>query len=59
MSVVRLLVDEGGFDPTRISASGFGQYRPIADNATADGRRMNRRVDPVVVQTRDSQHQTH
>ncbi len=51
MTVLRMLVDDGGFDPTKISASGMGQYRPIADNSTPEGRRMNRRVDLVVVQT--------
>jgi chemotaxis protein MotB len=52
MTVLLLLVDEDGFDPKKISASGFGQYRPVADNASADGRRINRRVDFVVVQAR-------
>lgn len=50
MNVLLLLVDDAGFDPTRISASGYGQYRPVADNTTPEGRRMNRRVDLVVVQ---------
>jgi len=45
-----LLVNDAGFDPTRISASGYGQYRPMADNSTPEGRKMNRRVDLVVVQ---------
>ncbi|MGO9433483.1 MAG: OmpA family protein [Terracidiphilus sp.] len=54
MNVLLLLVDEAGFDPRRISASGYGQYRPVADNATPDGRKMNRRVDLVVVQARDT-----
>ena len=52
MNVLLLLVDDAGFDPTRISASGFGQYRPVADNTSAEGRKMNRRVDLVVVQMR-------
>jgi chemotaxis protein MotB len=52
MAVLRLLVDDSGFDPARVSASGYGQYRPVADNATPEGRRMNRRVDLVVVQSR-------
>lgn len=52
MNVVLLMVDDAGFDPRKISASGFGQYRPIADNATVEGRKMNRRVDLVVVQER-------
>lgn len=54
MTVLRLLVNDGGFDPTRISAAGFGEYRPIADNSTPEGRRMNRRVDLVVLQTRNA-----
>jgi len=54
MSVLRLLVNEGGFDPTRISAAGFGEYRPLGDNSTPEGRRMNRRIDLVVLQTKDS-----
>lgn len=35
--------------PDRLSAAGYGQYRPIASNATAAGRQSNRRVDLVVV----------
>jgi chemotaxis protein MotB len=52
MAVLRLLVDDSGFDPKRVSASGYGEYRPVADNATPEGRRMNRRVDLVVVQSK-------
>lgn len=54
MSVLRLLVNDGGFDPTRISAAGFGEYRPLGDNSTPEGRRMNRRIDLVVLQTNDA-----
>ena len=50
MNVLLLLVNQCGFDPTKISASGFGEFRPVSDNSTAAGRRMNRRVDLVVVQ---------
>jgi len=53
MTVVELLVSDG-FDPTRLSVSGYGEYKPVADNSTAEGRRMNRRVDLVVVQSRAS-----
>lgn len=31
-------------DPERIGAVGYGEYRPIASNDTAEGRKMNRRV---------------
>jgi chemotaxis protein MotB len=51
LAVMQLLVNDAGFDPSKISVAGYGQYRPVADNATPDGRRMNRRVDLVVVAT--------
>ncbi len=49
MSVLRLLLDEAGFPPERASVAGYGPYHPVADNTTAEGRRMNRRVDLVVI----------
>jgi len=52
MTVLFLLVHDGGFDPSKISASGYGEYRPIADNSTLEGRRLNRRVDLVVIAAR-------
>lgn len=33
-----------GLDPQRLSATGFGEHRPIADNTTEEGRKRNRRV---------------
>ena len=54
MTVLELLVNDASFDPKKLSASGYGEYRPVADNATSEGRRMNRRVDLVVVQSRVS-----
>lgn len=49
MAVLLLLVNDSGYDPHRISVVGYGQFRPLADNATPEGRRINRRVDMVVV----------
>ena len=49
MTVLLLLVDQTHYDPTRISMAGYGPYRPVADNATPEGRQKNRRVDMVVV----------
>ena len=51
MAVLLLLVNDAGFDPKRISVCGYGQYRPLADNATPEGRKINRRVDLVVLGT--------
>jgi chemotaxis protein MotB len=53
-TVLLLLVNDSGFDPKTLSASGYGQYRPIADDSTTEGRRMNRRVDLVVIWKADS-----
>lgn len=38
-----------GVDADRIITKGFGESRPIADNATAEGRAMNRRVEVLLV----------
>lgn len=42
-SVVRLFI-ETGVDGRRLTATGYADQRPLADNATADGRQRNRRV---------------
>ncbi|WP_460226174.1 flagellar motor protein MotD [Aurantivibrio infirmus] len=42
-SVVKLLANNG-VDPYRLSAVGYGEFRPKADNSTAEGRSLNRRV---------------
>lgn len=51
MAVLMLLINDSGIDPKRVSVAGYGQYRPLADNSTPEGRKMNRRVDLVVVAT--------
>lgn len=51
-SVLTLLVDDAGFPPNKISVAGYGPYRPVADNATPEGRRSNRRVDLVIVDSK-------
>ncbi len=47
-SVVRLLV-QNGIDPRMLSEAGYGEHRPIADNATPKGRAKNRRVEIVLL----------
>lgn len=47
VSVVRLLQD-GGVAPQRVTASGKGEFSPIADNSTKEGRAKNRRTEIVL-----------
>lgn len=51
-AVVTSLVSEHGVDPNRVAAIGYGEYRPIASNETAEGRRLNRRVEITVLPSR-------
>ncbi len=51
-SVVRLF-GVNGVEPQRMAAVGFGEYRPAADNETAEGQARNRRVIIVVMASRD------
>jgi chemotaxis protein MotB len=43
-AAVRFLVEKAGVDPRRLGAVGYGEFRPVADNATAEGRARNRRI---------------
>lgn len=45
---VRAYLVSNGVKPDSISAEGFGKSNPVADNSTASGRKLNRRVDMVV-----------
>jgi len=48
-SAVRdVLVNQYGVESGRVQAVGYGESRPVADNATADGRAINRRVEAEV-----------
>ncbi|MFW5427010.1 MAG: flagellar motor protein MotD [Methylophagaceae bacterium] len=47
-SVVHLL-NRYGVSPTRMSAIGYGEFKPIADNVTDEGRQKNRRIVLVVL----------
>ena len=49
LSVLHYLVDDKNILPERISAIGYGEYRPVASNDTAEGRAANRRVEVVIL----------
>jgi len=46
--ITRILVEKGNVDPTRIIAAGRGEYMPVADNETSDGRKKNRRIEIIL-----------
>jgi chemotaxis protein MotB len=48
-NVVRFLQEQAKLDPTRLSASGYAEFRPKGPNDTAAGRRQNRRIEIVLV----------
>lgn len=51
VAVLRYLIEEKGFSPTKISAVGYGEYHPVDTNETSEGRARNRRVDFVITRS--------
>jgi len=49
LAAVHFLTEKAGVDPRRVGAVGYGEFRPIADNATAEGRARNRRIAITVL----------
>lgn len=49
ITILKYLIGEHGFDPHKLSAVGYGEYRPVTANDTPTGRAKNRRVDILVL----------
>lgn len=49
VNVVRYFVEAKGLDPTRFSASGYGEYHPVAPNDTYENMAKNRRVNILII----------
>lgn len=49
--VVRLFIT-AGVDPEKLTISGYGEFRPVAENETSVGRALNRRVDIIVLSSK-------
>ena len=47
--IIKLFITRYGITPDRLSASGYGEYYPVASNDNPQGRAMNRRVDLVIL----------
>jgi chemotaxis protein MotB len=48
-SVVRVLQKQYGLDPVKMAAAGRGEFKPVADNSTAEGKAANRRTRIVIL----------
>ena len=48
-AVARILIDDLGIDAARVATHGYGETRPIATNATKEGRTRNRSIIAVVL----------
>ena len=45
---VETFLGANGVDPSRLTALGYGESQPVANNESAEGRRRNRRIDAVI-----------
>lgn len=54
VNVIKYFIETKGFDPIRFSATGYGEYRPLVDNSTDENRAINRRVDILIVQKKET-----
>lgn len=48
-NIIKYLTETQKFPPNRLSAVGYGEYMPIEQNTTPQGRAKNRRVDIIVL----------
>ncbi len=49
LAVLHYFVDKCNVLPSRLSANGYGEYRPVVANDTKEGRQQNRRVEIVIM----------
>lgn len=51
ITVTSYFITQHAIDPRRLSATGYGEYRPIVPNINEENRKKNRRVDIVVLRS--------
>lgn len=49
LGVLHVLIEQYKVEPERLAATGYGEYKPVASNKTAEGRQKNRRVEIVIL----------
>lgn len=47
-SIVQILRENSGIDPSNLTAAGRGEYAPVASNQTAEGKSKNRRIEVIL-----------
>ena len=48
-NIVRYLISSRHFAPEKLSAAGYGQFKPVENNSSIEGKQKNRRVDIVIL----------
>lgn len=56
VAIVRILVDEHGLDPARLTAAGNAEFNPVVPNSSRENRAMNRRADIVIIYPQETRH---
>ena len=52
-AVVRIMTENGGMAPSMLTAAGRGEFVPVADNSTKEGKAKNRRIEVVLTPNLD------
>ncbi len=55
LSVLHYLTQTNNISPGRLAATGYGEFRPVADNSAPEGRQKNRRVEIVILPNRTTE----
>lgn len=48
-NIIAYMIKSKKIEPKRLSAVGYGEYMPVADNTSNEGRLLNRRVDIIIL----------
>lgn len=48
-NVVAFILEQKMIDASKVSVSGYGEYKPVAENDTAENKSKNRRVDIILI----------
>jgi chemotaxis protein MotB len=51
VQVLRFFIEQQHMKPAKLSAVGYGEYHPVANNDTEQNRALNRRVDILIVKS--------